>query len=405
MKIQAQNLKPRMRIKLCPGGEYIVESSKPTVSRQEVKFEGGTRMTVAQDKEFEVIAPTAWNLNQCHDHLEGRSKPGPNPWAMDRLELCGLLARETPWVKTPEADDKPTEHFRFLVIEGMNTGEIAGLDFWQEAVAETFKATKMVLTDEYRTFIRRGAHHYQTDTPITVIPGGMLPKLTGHAGNPLQHVDNTLLITVGVEWIKEEEVEDRAKSIMREDVLACQSSLVDALMGGLSFQCNEDLRDSFNFADQVENLYPDPMCWTIGQCREHLDHNGIGYPDPDLWDLDRAGLLEFYAAETGNETFLLEALGETASQAEILEAVIEAIDDEEIDGLEAWRDAVQETDPQEVYEWWLVSGWLADELSKLDVPVLRNDYGTWWGRTCSGQSIMQDGTLQAVARGLLEPGE
>jgi hypothetical protein len=59
-----------------------------------------------------------------------------------------------------------------------------------------------------------------------------------------------------------------------------------------------------------------------------------------------------------------------------------------------------ETEPQEIFEWWLVTDWLADKLSAIGEPVLRSDYGTWWGRTCTGQSIMLDGTLQKIAKSL-----
>lgn len=51
---------------------------------------------------------------------------------------------------------------------------------------------------------------------------------------------------------------------------------------------------------------------------------------------------------------------------------------------------------QEIYEWWLVSDWLVIMLRKAGEPILNNDYGTWWGRTCSGQAIYMDGVINAV---------
>lgn len=50
----------------------------------------------------------------------------------------------------------------------------------------------------------------------------------------------------------------------------------------------------------------------------------------------------------------------------------------------------------DIYEWWLVSEWLADKLNELNQPVLSNEYGVWWGRTCSGQAIILDGTIQQI---------
>ena len=57
-----------------------------------------------------------------------------------------------------------------------------------------------------------------------------------------------------------------------------------------------------------------------------------------------------------------------------------------------------EREPQEIFEWWLVSQWLADNLKAIGEPVLDNDYGTWWGRTVTGQSMELDGTLQSLWR-------
>jgi Protein of unknown function (DUF3768). len=58
---------------------------------------------------------------------------------------------------------------------------------------------------------------------------------------------------------------------------------------------------------------------------------------------------------------------------------------------------------QEVLEWWLVDRWLADQLEQIGEPVLHADCGDYWGRTCSGQSIILDGTLQKIAQQFLEP--
>lgn len=54
---------------------------------------------------------------------------------------------------------------------------------------------------------------------------------------------------------------------------------------------------------------------------------------------------------------------------------------------------------REVFEWYLVSDWLAEKLEEVGAVVLINDYGTWWGRTCTGQAISMDGTeIEAIAK-------
>ena len=51
---------------------------------------------------------------------------------------------------------------------------------------------------------------------------------------------------------------------------------------------------------------------------------------------------------------------------------------------------------QDIFEWWVVSEWLVIKLCKLGEPVLRNNFGTWWGRTCRGQAIFLDGVIEKI---------
>jgi len=55
---------------------------------------------------------------------------------------------------------------------------------------------------------------------------------------------------------------------------------------------------------------------------------------------------------------------------------------------------------QEVYEWYLVSEWLAKKLDSHGEPVLYGEYNYYWGRTCTGQSIILDGTFQKIAQSI-----
>ncbi len=49
---------------------------------------------------------------------------------------------------------------------------------------------------------------------------------------------------------------------------------------------------------------------------------------------------------------------------------------------------------QEIFEWWLISDWLEIKLKMSGEPVLSNDYGSWWGRTCTGQAIFLDTVIE-----------
>jgi hypothetical protein len=70
-----------------------------------------------------------------------------------------------------------------------------------------------------------------------------------------------------------------------------------------------------------------------------------------------------------------------------------------IDDIENLNDA--ETDEyQEIFEWWATSDWLADKLREHHQPILTNDYGTWWGRTCTGQAIKMDSVIEDIAESI-----
>jgi len=47
-------------------------------------------------------------------------------------------------------------------------------------------------------------------------------------------------------------------------------------------------------------------------------------------------------------------------------------------------------EPQEIFEWWLVSKWFAGKLIEQGEPVLDNGFGFWWGRCTTGQAIDMD---------------
>ena len=181
------------------------------------------------------------------------------------------------------------------------------------------------------------------------------------------------------------EVEEYAERIRDNDVLACQSVLVSTLLE------RGDV-DGFT-VDDMENVYPDPSDWSLERCREYLDDN-CGrdcFPDPNPWSMDRDECVE-----------LLESVSIECRDDETLDTLREAvaanIDDETLDGLDAWREAVRENgEPQEAYEWWLVSDWLCSRLRDLGEIVIDNGHGSWWGRGCTGQSMIMDGTLQQVA--------
>jgi len=61
----------------------------------------------------------------------------------------------------------------------------------------------------------------------------------------------------------------------------------------------------------------------------------------------------------------------------------------------------EETDEyQEIFEWWAISNWLSNRLREHNEPILDNDYGTWWGRTTTGQAIAMDYAMEKIAESI-----
>ena len=52
---------------------------------------------------------------------------------------------------------------------------------------------------------------------------------------------------------------------------------------------------------------------------------------------------------------------------------------------------------EEVFEWWLVSPYLARELKEQGEVVIDALGCHWWGRTTSGQAVYMDGVIQKIA--------
>ncbi len=195
------------------------------------------------------------------------------------------------------------------------------------------------------------------------------------------------------DWRKVE-VEHLAELYKEREVLCCDSSLVDDLLKAASGELGRgDLADAFSY-DELVNLYADPSDWTLEQCREYIDDNGLEEPtEGNVWKMDRADLVE-QLENAGIES------SDDESDETLREAVIINIDDETLDGIDDWRNVCRDyaqDNPAEVFEWWRVSSWLCDKLKDIGEVVIDNGYGHWWGRTCTGQGFLMDGTLQRVA--------
>jgi hypothetical protein len=199
-------------------------------------------------------------------------------------------------------------------------------------------------------------------------------------------------------------IEELAEMYVERDVLHCDSSLVSDLIEHAS-SCNLASESRHNVSsglkgfdyENVQNLCVSPENWYVEECKDWLEEHGYDIPDPDPWGLETVeDLLE--ALNEDPEDPAEKYKGKTVDELRAI--LIEEIDEELVDGLEDYRDAVRDNscDHQaEIYEWWRVNEWLAKKLIEAGECVLDNDYGYWWGRCCTGQGMIMDGTFQRIA--------
>jgi hypothetical protein len=144
------------------------------------------------------------------------------------------------------------------------------------------------------------------------------------------------------------EIDKRAERLIRNEVLACQTGLVDDLLS------RSDDPEAHLSWDDAANLTR-PVCPCCSEATLE-DEDAAGEP---LKDSD--GVPYDYRCTSCGEFF----------------------DD-------------PEHEPQDVLEWWLVSSYLASELEERGEPIATDGHSHWWGRTCSGQAIVLDGIIQQI---------
>ena len=154
---------------------------------------------------------------------------------------------------------------------------------------------------------------------------------------------------------KKAELEESAKRIIEHEIKAVQSSLVEKL-----------LSDEIVSYDDIQNFYHFSVDNKINVSEEYMSYDE----------------LENYKEQVAE--------------------IIKELEKEEEDTT-SWEEHLQELEnaesiPKEVLEWWLISDWLKDKLLAEGEPVLDSDYGTWWGRTTSGQQIVADGIIQKIVK-------
>jgi len=57
-----------------------------------------------------------------------------------------------------------------------------------------------------------------------------------------------------------------------------------------------------------------------------------------------------------------------------------------------------DSEPAEIFEWWIVSSFLVDKLKRMGHPVLEQE--NIWGRCTSGQAIYMDYAIRQIAENM-----
>lgn len=160
------------------------------------------------------------------------------------------------------------------------------------------------------------------------------------------------------------------------EIRACVTRIVEFCL----HQAEEDEGNTENpFSYDDIPYWPDPVGedWTIAQCAEALQDYGFIWSDV-MSDIGAADW-----TEVGNDEVL------TYPDPEELD------DDWQADLQEYLRESV-DFDPREIFEWWIVSGWLAGRLQERGEIILNDGNSVYWGRQCTGQAIKMDGVIREI---------
>jgi predicted nuclease with TOPRIM domain len=170
--------------------------------------------------------------------------------------------------------------------------------------------------------------------------------------------------------MNQSEIQTKVREFIDREIYTCSTMEIETLL-----RCGmHGMEDCPTFED-VENLYI-----------KHVD--GVPYSDDEIEEL-----IEEKREEIEKLQSLITEI-EDAEDIEYLEETIENLE-EEIEELEEL-----EQEPQEVFEWWAVSRWLAAKLGEYNEPILDFGNNYYWGRTCTGQSIVLDGVINNIAKDL-----
>lgn len=163
--------------------------------------------------------------------------------------------------------------------------------------------------------------------------------------------------------------QDLADHLLRKNPIFNQSRLMETLVN--TDNCmDRDLQFELHNEQFVSNYYMYPM-WTSETTETTYD--------PRDYSAHQELLKEFQ-----EKLELAQQFNESEDVMYNLEMDVNALDN-------------MTTEAQEIFEWYHVNSWLAEKLEEQGEVIIDNDFGIWWGRGCTGQSVVLDHCLQQIA--------
>lgn len=189
-----------------------------------------------------------------------------------------------------------------------------------------------------------------------------------------------------------DKVRERAEQLVRDDVIYCVSGLISGL-GAIIHDLNHDqterlgvdsdelmeIMETVDYDEAAERHIDDEM--DRGALCEYLENQDVEFtPDENVYDIDKDTV----------EHEPIERLRELAKVAMRDQGAEEFCNEFNL-----------EPDRSEVYEHWIVSGWLGRKLTEQGHTVREIFNMTIWGRPTTGQSISMDGVILGIANNLV----
>lgn len=170
---------------------------------------------------------------------------------------------------------------------------------------------------------------------------------------------------------------------------ACSKIKTSATKKKIDFDSTENQQIKRKFVErEVKACFSYEMQAILGASADHrIGKRGqLEYPLPTIEDIEN--LYEYKCPECGEVVEV--KIDETKEDCDEKPARYEC-------SVCEWRhDDMPDQEPQEIFEWWIVTEHFYDKLKAKGEPVLEWGNNWYWGRTTTGQSIMMDSVISAI---------